>query len=218
MFEIAVRVKELASSNLNNLVDKASSPAKMLKLLQLELEEAIIALSGDATRAERRARDASAQAKQQDKAATDWQDKAKLALANDRDDLARAALGEKDTALTAAASLRQAASDAEAERAALGDAISELETKLAETRDRLRAELSKAEPAGAPAAPAARVNGRVDALTDRLAVLEKRIDFAEAGASAGAKAASLDSELAALKRETQLDEELAALKKGLKKK
>lgn len=218
MFEIAVRIKELTSNNLSCLVGNATSPAKMLRLLQLELEEAIIALTGDHTLALRRARDAAAQAAAQDTAAGDWQNKAKLALAGGRDDLARGALGEKENAKAAAATLRTAAADAEAEQAALAEAIAGLETKLDETRARLRAELAKAEPKAAPAPAAAKVNGRVDTLHDRITTLEKRIDFAAAAETGtAASAASLDSELAALKREAVVDDELAALKKSMKK-
>ena len=218
MFEIAVRIRELTSSNLNSLVGNATSPAKMLRLLQLELEEAIIALTGDHTRALRRARDAAAQAEGQDQAASDWQGKAKLALASDRDDLARGALGEKENAKAAAAMLRSAATDAAAEQAALAEAITGLEAKLNETRTRLRAELAKAEPKAASAPAAAKVNGRVDTLHDRITTLEQRIDFASAAeTSPSANAASLDSELAALKREAVVDDELAALKKSMKK-
>lgn len=221
MFEIAVRVKELASSNLNNLVEQASSPAKMLRLLQLEIEEAIIALTGEAARAERRGREAETSARAHDKAAKDWQDKARLALSKDREDLARGALGERENAEAGAKTMRQAHSDAKAEATALRGAITELETKLNETRARLRAEQA-AQAAAAPAAAAvqgaAASAGKVDALGERIATLEKRIDFAQASEGSGAKAASLDEELAALGRETRLDDELAALKKGLKKK
>ena len=55
MFEIAVRAKELAASNLNSLIDKASNPAKMLKLLLTELEESVIALTRDAAALDRSA-------------------------------------------------------------------------------------------------------------------------------------------------------------------
>lgn len=218
MFEIAIRIKELTSSNLNSLVGSATSPAKMLRLLQVELEEAIIALTGDHTRASRRARDAATQAEGQDQAAGNWQDKAKLALAGGREDLARGALGEKENAKAAAAALRTAAIDAGAEQAALAEAITGLEAKLDETRTRLRAELAKADPKPAPSPAAAKVNGRVDTLHDRIATLEKRINFAEAGeTSPSASVAALDSELAAMKREAVVDDELAALKKSMKK-
>jgi len=220
MFEIAVRVKELASSNLNNLVDKASSPAKMLRLLQLEIEEAIIALTRDAARAERRGREAETSARAHDKAAKDWQDKAKLALSKDREDLARGALAERENAEAGAKTMRQAQSDAEAEATALRGAIADLEGKLNETRARLRAE-EAAKAVAAPAAAArgtAASSGKVDALGERIATLEKRIDFAQASEAGSAKAASLDEELAALQREAKLEAELDALKKGLKKK
>ena len=219
MFEIAVRVKELASSNINNLVEKAASPAKMLRLLQLEIEEAIIALTRDAARAERRGREAETSARAHDKAAKDWQEKAKLALSKDREDLARGALAERETAETGAKTMRQAQLDAEAEAAALRGAIADLEGKLSETRARLRAEqAAQVAPAAAVAQRAAASSGKVDALGERIATLEKRIDFAQASESSNAKAASLDEELAALSREARLEDELAALKKGLKKK
>ena len=217
MFEIAVRIRELTSSNLNNLVDRATNPEKMLKLLRLELEEAIIALSKDAAGAERAARDAVAKAGAHDDAATDWQAKAKLALANNRDDLARAALGEKDSASTAAADLRRAAKASEAECVELRRAAAELETKLAETRERLSAMSVATGGAAKPASASSKAASRAAATADRIAVLEKRIDFAEAGANTETKAAALDQELAAMQREAKLDADLAALKKGLKK-
>jgi phage shock protein A len=213
MFEIAVRVKELASSNLGSLVEKAASPAKMLRLLQLEIEEAIIALTGDAARAERRSREAETSARAHAKAAKDWQDKARLALSKDREDLARGALAERANAETGADAMRAAQADAAAEAQALRGAIADLETKLAETRARLRAELAAAKPA---AAQAAATTGKVDALGERIATLEKRIDLAQASEGSGARAASLDEELAALQREARLEDELSALKKGLK--
>lgn len=220
MFEIAVRVKELASSNLHSLVEKAGSPAKMLRLLQLEIEEAVIALTRDAARAERRGRAAETSARAHDKAAKDWQEKAKLALSKDREDLARGALNERENAEAGAKAARQAQRDAEAEASALRGAITDLEGKLGETRARLRAEQA-AQAAAAPAAAAARgtaaSSGKVDALGERIATLEKRIDFAQASEVSGAKAASLDEELAALQREAKLEAELDALKKGLKK-
>ena len=217
MLEIAVRIKELTTSNLNALVERAASPAKMLRLLQVELEESIIALGTDAARAARRARGEEAQAAAHDKAAADWQDKARVALAADREDLARAALGEKDRAHTAAAALRQLAKEAQAEAAVLQESVTGLEAKLAEVRERLRGEQAKTDRSAQSAAPTPRSTGLANALHDRISVLEKRIDFATASADANAKAASLDQELAALQREAQLDAELAALKKSLKK-
>lgn len=217
MFEIAVRFKELASSNLNQVVERASSPTKMLRLLLTELEEAVISLQRDAALAERRARDCGDAARLKDQAAKDWHDKARLAMAKDREDLARGALAERETALAAAESQRLAGKDAKAEQAALLEAMAGLESKLAETRQRLLTEMAAAKPASAATTAAAKVSAKVDRVNDRIATLEKRIDFAEAGSPA-AKAASLDEELAAIQRDARLEAELAALRKPGKKK
>lgn len=220
MFEIAVRFKELASSNLNSLIEKTSSPAKMLRLLQTEIEEAIISLDRDAARAGRRADEAEANCAAQDKAAGDWKDKAKLALASGREDLARAALAEREAAQAEVATLRQAATDARQEQASLIDTIGALEAKLGETRARLQAELAVNANAANPSVAAAgssRASGKVHALNDQIATLEKRIGFAQAAAATPAQASSLDEELAALTRDAKLEAELASLKKSLKK-
>lgn len=223
MIEIAIRVSELASSNLNSLVDKASSPVKMLKLLVLELEESIIALSRDATLAGRRARDCAAQAVRCDQSAEVWEDKAKFALAKQREDLARGALAERENARTAATAQREshAEAEADADAAELRAAIGELETKLGEARARLAAELAQAQaerPRAAAARPAPSPGARrSEAVLDRIAALETRIDFA-AAATPGAKAASLDRELEDMALEASLDAELAVLRKGVKRK
>ncbi len=222
MFEIAVRVKELASSNLNNLVERAASPAKMLRLLTTELEEAIITLERDATLAGRGAQRLLAAADGHDAAAKDWHDKAKLALASNREDLAKGALAERESALAAAAGQRQAAGDAKAEAGALTAAVADLETKLGETRLRLQAELQStsaaAKPATATPPASTKVADRVGRMSDRIATLERRLDFAQDSVAPAAKAASLDEELAALQREAKLETELAALRKSAKKK
>jgi len=66
------------------------------------------------------------------------------------------------------------------------------------------------EATAAPASAAA-ARDKTDALMDRFASLEKRIDYA------ASKSVSLDQELAALADEAALEADLAALRKGAKK-
>ena len=208
MFELAVRAKELASSNLNSLIDKAANPAKMLKLLMAELEESVIALTRDAAGLERSVGKFTLEAERFDAAAQTWADKAKLAMSRDREDLARGALAERNAARDAAEVQREAASAAQAEAAGLRASVSELEAKHGETKVRLLKVLSEASSAPASAAFA---RDKTDALMDRFASLEKRIDYASG------KSVSLDQELAALADEAALEADLAALRKGAKK-
>ena len=205
MFELAVRAKELASSNLNSLIDKASNPAKMLKLLMAELEESVIALTRDAAGLERSAGRFTLEAERFDSAAQTWAVKAKLAMSRDREDLARGALAERNLARDAADAQREAAAAARSETADLHASVAELEAKHGETKVRLLKVLSQM-----PSARAAtdKVADRTGSLMDRFASLEKRIDYASGNAG------PLDQELAALAGDAALEADLAALRKA----
>lgn len=209
MFELAVRAKELASSNLNSLIDKAVNPAKMLKLLMAEMEEAVIALVRDAAGLDRSADRSTLESERFDAAAQTWADKAKLAMSRGREDLARGALAERNAARDAAEAQREAAGAARDEAAGLRASVAQLEAKHGETKVRLLKVLSQASSAPASAAAA---RGKTDALMDRFASLEKRIDYA------AGKAVTLDQELATLAHEAALETDLAALRKGAAKK
>ena len=212
MFELALRAKELASSNLSSLIDLASNPAKRLKLLMAELEESVIALTRDAAVLERAAGKFTQDAEQRDAAALSWEDKAKLALARDREDLARGALAERNAAHDAANAAREAAAAAHSQAADLRSYVTQLEAKHGETRAQLLRVLAKVAPSRLAATDAAR--GRTGALLDRFAELEKRIDYA---ASHAAAPATLDQELAALANDAALEADLAALRKAARK-
>ena len=209
MFELAVRAKELASSNLNSLIDKAVNPAKMLKLLMAEMEEAVIALVRDAAGLDRSADRSTLESERFDAAAQTWADKAKLAMSRGREDLARGALAERNAARDAAEAQREAAGAARDEAAGLRASVAQLEAKHGETKVRLLKVLSQASSAPASAAAA---RGKTEALMDRFASLEKRIDYA------AGKAVTLDQELATLAHEAALEADLAALRKGAAKK
>ena len=205
MFELALRAKELASSNLSSLIDLASNPAKMLKLLMAELEESVIALTREAATLERGAGKFTQDAEQHEAAAQSWEDKAKLAMSRDREDLARGALAERNAAHDAAKAQREAASAARDQAGGLRASAAQLEAKHGETKVRLLKVLAQASSAPAFAAAA---RSQTDALMDRFASLEKRIDFA------ASKSVSLEQELAALANDAALEADLAALRKG----
>ena len=154
MFELALRAKELASSNLSSLIDLASNPAKMLKLLMAELEESVIALTREAATLERGAGKFTQDAEQHEAAAQSWEDKAKLAMSRDREDLARGALAERNAAHDAAKAQREAASAARDQAGGLRASAAQLEAKHGETKVRLLKVLAQASSAPAFAAAA----------------------------------------------------------------
>lgn len=205
MITIAIRAREIVSSNVDSLVSKAGEPRKMLRLLQSEIEEALIALHGDAAKAKRQ------QERMQDTAvrlaagAEEWTGKAKIAIDHGREDLARAALLTREAERAKAA---DAAAAAEALGTQIEDAasvIADLEAKRAAITARI-ADMAQTEAAATPAA-----DTHIDRRIDRIEALERRAGFADAPAEAPSPTA-LDDEIAGLQQASAIEAELAALK------
>ena len=208
MLNFVVQVNQLVSCNLNSMVTAASNPVKMLGLFQRELQEYIIALQSDLGRARRQQERLASQALELDAKAADWTDKAKLAMDHKREDLARSALLAREQTLADAETARAGAQAAQAEADQLARAMADLEAKLAETSARIAEERTRATPAAGGGAPAANRSERV---MDRVATLEKRLDFATQPQPAPGPA-SVDAEIEQLRRDSKVSEELAAMK------
>lgn len=207
MITIAIRVRELVSSNVDSLVSKAGEPRKMLRLLQSEIEETLIALHGDAAKAKRQRERMEDSATRLSAAAEEWTGKAKIAIDHGREDLARAALLTREAERAKAADATAAAEALGKQIADAATVIADLEAKRTAIAARI-AELAKAEMAAPAAAPA---DTHVDRRIDRIEELERRAGFAE-GAAEAPTPASLDDEIASLQQASAIEAELAALK------
>jgi phage shock protein A len=128
------RVATLVRANLNDLVDRAENPEKMLKQVILDMEnqfmqvktQVAIALA-DLHLLQKKHRD------NFDKHA-EWMRKAELAVEKKDDELARAALGRAVSFEQLAESFEQQITDQHAQVESLKAALKRLETKLAEAR------------------------------------------------------------------------------------
>lgn len=90
------RFKDIISSNLNSMLDKAEDPEKMIRLMINEMEETLVELKASCAGAMADQKKVeklldSAKAKSED-----WHQKAELAIEKGREDLAREALVEKN--------------------------------------------------------------------------------------------------------------------------
>lgn len=207
MIHIAVRTREIVSSNVGSLVDKANDPAKMLRMLRREIEESLISLHGDRSRAHRRVERLSEEAKKVATSAEEWTAKARTAMDHGREDLARSALLAREDERKKAASLADEAKAAEDEAREIDEVTGQLEAKLAETRAQI---------AALPKSDSAASNGsdrpsKSERHLDRISTLEKRLDLADEDKAEPAPA-SVDAEIARLKLDSDIDAELAAMK------
>ncbi len=130
------RVATLVRANLNDLIDKAEDPEKMIKQVILDMQNQLlqvktqVAISiADLHLLEKR------QKEQQEKAA-EWMRKAELAVDKKQDDLARAALERHKSCLQMGESFNDQIGDQRAQVENLKSALNKLEQKMAEAESK----------------------------------------------------------------------------------
>jgi phage shock protein A len=215
------RTRDIIAANVTDLLDKAEDPAKMIRMIILEMEETLVEVRASAARTIADQKEMRRQITKLDRLQDSWVEKAELALSKDREDLAKAALFEKQKAADMAGQLKTEIEVLDdALRASEGD-IAKLQTKLREARARQNAIMTRMESAQNRARLRELYSGpKVDDAFSRFDVLERHADLAEGHADAlslGAPLKSLDEEISELRNSEKVDAELEALKASLAK-
>jgi phage shock protein A len=213
------RTRDIIAANVTDLLDKAEDPAKMIRMIILEMEETLVEVRASAARTIADQKEMRRHIAKLEKLQESWTEKAELALSKDREDLAKAALVEKQKAADMCDQLNS-------EIAVLDDAlrtaeedIAKLQNKLREARTRQNSIVTRLESANNRFRLREMTNGaKVQDAFSRFDMLERRVDFAEGRAEAaglGAQPKSLEEEIAELRSSEKVDAELEALKARL---
>ena len=86
------RTRDIIAANVTDLLDKAEDPAKMIRMIILEMEETLVEVRASAARTIADQKEMRRQIARLEKVQEGWTEKAELALSQDREDLAKAAL------------------------------------------------------------------------------------------------------------------------------
>ena len=215
------RTRDIVAANMTELLDRAEDPARMIRMIILEMEETLVEVRASAARSIADSKEMRRAINRLDELQSSWTEKAELALSKDREDLARAALNERQKAADMSAGLGAEIEVIEQTLKGYEADIAKLQGKLREARARQNAIASRIESAVTRARTSEMLNGsRTEDAFSRFDVLERRADFAEGRADAlgmtGPK--SLEEEIADLRSSDSVDAELEAMKAAMKTK
>jgi phage shock protein A len=190
----------------------------MIRMIILEMEETLVEVRASAAKTIADGKDMRRTLSRLDELQTNWTEKAELALSKGREDLAKAALIERQKASDMAEGLKEEIKLLDDTLKSYEADIAKLQAKLREARARQNAIAHRLESAVTRAKARELLNGnRTEDAFSRFEILERRADFAEGRAEAlgmtGPK--SLEEEIAELKASDKVDAELEAMKAAL---
>ena len=216
---IFTRMRDIVSSNINAMLDKAEDPAKLLRLMIQEMEDTLIEIKAQCAAAMAQSKTFSRQRDEVRERAEQWAEKARAAVEKGRDALAKEALLEKRRWQERVDPLEEQLNECDHLIDQYQNDITQLEGKIQSVRERQKVLLQRQ--AHAHTKKRAETNIRQAAGAEvlrKFEAFERRIDHIEAEADLVnyGTGPSLEEEFEQALVDEDLDKELEEIRKELK--
>ena len=211
------RFTDIINSNINAILDKAEDPEKMVRLIIQEMEETLVEVRTQSAKLIADRKELNRRIERLQREAQDWESKAEIALSKEREDLARAALKEKQGAEEAMAQIEADLEVIDHNLEKLSGDIAQLQQKLSDAKARQKALIVRGKTAQSRMGVKRQIHDvNIEEAMSRFDRYERRIDDLEGEVEAydlGQR--SLADEIDELETDEKVDEELERLKARL---
>jgi phage shock protein A len=216
------RISDIFKANVNDMLDKAEDPEKMIKQMVIEMQESITKATSGLAQAMAQEKKLEREYLKFQQLSNDWKNKAAQALQAGNEDLARKALQQKATADQQVAQYQSMYESAASTTSNLKNQVEQLKMKFQEAKMKEATLIARNQAAKAQKDIAKQVGGFDSNSFAKFDKFEEKILKAEAEAQAftelsGSNMSSLDDEFKALSHSSAVDDELAKLKAELNK-
>lgn len=213
------RISDIFKANVNEALDAAEDPEKMLKQMVLEMEESVNKATLAVANAIANEKGLQRKIEKEKALSADWQQKAMQALQAGREDLAKAALEKKAVSDKNVADLGPIHIQAAATSVKMREQLDGLKKKLDEARSRQSTLIARSQAAKAQKTIAQSFSGVGSDAFSKFDKFEGKIEKLESEAEAFEQLAgentSLDQEFKQLSSGAKVDADLLELKKQM---
>ena len=212
---IFTRFRDIISSNMNAMLDRAEDPEKLIKLMIREMEDTLVEIKAACAGAMASSKKVERQLATLENRVSYWEEKAELAVTKGRDDLAREALIEKRRYAGRTEGLENEIAEHEMLIEKYQEDIRQLEEKLKSARDKQRMLVQRHIHASRKRKAQEEIR-RIDSSEAMLKFdeLQNRIEHMEAEADLVnfGKKSTLEDQIDRLSVDEEIEKELQALK------
>ena len=217
---IFTRFADIVNSNLNAMLDSAEDPEKMLKMIIQEMEQTLVEVRSASVRTIADKKELRRKIEQQKYLSKNWHEKAELAISRGREDLAKAALVEKQDIDRVIEVQEKELSQLEAALEKLKQDIGSLQEKLNEAKSRQEAFALRQNTVTSRIKVKKQLdNSAIDDAMQKFDLFEQKMDRLEAEIEAYdlGKGQTLSAQIDQLVVDEDIEKELEALKTKFKK-